>query len=185
MEQSAREVDAAGSSKSRSTGAAWPALPVNDGSTSEVFMMIRSEAGDWNLRVLDEPAQPGRLVYLAVVMAIAILKALIPLRPGDTVRNLRLCLEGATSWTSWSQHWGTSYEHRSLAPQSARRPRPGERMLCTGWTRPRAGGLCHGEGVDGGTSAARQMPRWQVFNAPLISGRRLAWARSLLAWVGM
>ncbi|CAE7245694.1 terZ [Symbiodinium pilosum] len=25
-----------------------------------VLMMIRSESGDWNLRVLDEPAQPGR-----------------------------------------------------------------------------------------------------------------------------
>ena len=57
MEQSAKEVDAAWSSK-EDAGAAQR-FQASGALKHEVFVMVRSDSGDWSLRVLDEPAQQG------------------------------------------------------------------------------------------------------------------------------
>ena len=73
---------------------AYPAsmpLKVSRTLKHEVFVMARSDAGDWSLRVLDEPAQPGLEVLRSDVFSLLAFPF----------------WQGATSWISSSQLWGT------------------------------------------------------------------------------
>ena len=138
----------------------------------KVLMMIRSESGDWNLRVLDEPAQPGGVF----VTDMQTRKPLVV----PAGRHFMDILEPTLGNLIRTQIPGAPKRQKAAKALLLRLKPEGSFVG--------AGGFCHGKGIDGGAPATRMNAAWTEKPRETSSvnpGKAQSLAKSLPALDGM